>query len=169
MMKKGFTLAEILVVLAIIFILTSISSPFYRMAQRQYTIENAAQKLAQDIRRVEEMAMAAREQPRAPVNFQRGYGIRLQTNSSSYILFADLNNNRNYDPGEEIEISSLGENVRITNLSPGSPLTIIFLPPDPQAIITPSTSLAKITLSLLGSSTFQRSIVVNALGLIYVE
>jgi prepilin-type N-terminal cleavage/methylation domain-containing protein len=168
-MKKGFTLIEVLVVLAIIFVLTSITFPSYRTAQRQYIIENAAQKLAQDIRRVEEMAMAAREHPGASVNFQRGYGIRLQTNSSNYILFADLNNNRNYDPGEEIEISSLGENIRITNLSPGSPLTVVFLPPDPQAIITPSTSLATITLSLLGSSTFQRSIVVNAIGLIYVE
>jgi len=168
-MKKGFTLIEVLIVLAIIFILTSTTFPFYRTAQRQYIIENAAQKLAQDIRRVEEMAMAAKERPGAPVNFQRGYGIRLQTNSSNYILFADLNNNRNYDPGEEIEISSLGENVRITNLSPDSPLTIVFLPPDPQAIITPSTSLATITLSLLGSSTFQRRVVVNAIGLIYVE
>jgi prepilin-type N-terminal cleavage/methylation domain-containing protein len=168
-MKKGFTLIEVLIVLAIIFILTSTTFPFYRTAQRQYIIENAAQKLAQDIRRVEEMAMAAKERPGAPVNFQRGYGIRLQTNSPNYILFADLNNNRNYDPGEEIEISSLGENIRITNLSPGSPLTVVFLPPDPQAIITPSASLATITLSLSGSSTFQRRIVVNAIGLIYVE
>jgi prepilin-type N-terminal cleavage/methylation domain-containing protein len=168
-MKKGFTLVELLTVLAIIFTLTSISFPFYRTAQKNYLLENAAQKLAQDIRKVEEMGMSAKKLQGAPANFQGGYGIRLQKNSSDYILFADLNNNRTYDSGEEIEIPSLGQNLRISDLSPSSPLTIVFIPPDPQVIINPSDSSASITVEVIDISGLQRTIKVNKAGLIYVE
>jgi len=55
-MRKGFTLIELLTVLAIIFTLTSVSIPFYRTAQKQFLLESAAQKLAQDIKKVEDLA-----------------------------------------------------------------------------------------------------------------
>jgi prepilin-type N-terminal cleavage/methylation domain-containing protein len=168
-MKNGFTLVELLTVLAIIFTLTSISIPFYRTAQKQYVLEDAVQKLAQDIRRVEGMGMSAKKLQGAPANFQGGYGIRLEENHSNYILFADFNNNRDYDSGEEIETPSLGQNLQISSLSPGSPLTIVFVPPDPKVIINPSDSLASITVEVIGISGLQRTIKVNKAGLIYVE
>ena len=95
-----------------------------------------------------------------------GYGINFQTNLTSYILFADLNNNKVFDSGEAIETLSLERGVKISNLSPASPLTISFTPPDPTVNINPSNSLAIITLSNNGQT---KIIKVNKAGLIYVE
>jgi prepilin-type N-terminal cleavage/methylation domain-containing protein len=183
-MKKGFTLVELLTVLAIIFTLTSISFPFYRTAQKNYVLENAAQKLAQDIRRVEEMGMSAREitnpnDPREKIVPKGGYGIYLKLNPQEIIIFADCNDDRQYTSGnvcgtfprkfsEKIEDLNLESKVRLTNLSPLSPLNITFKPPDPTIFIDGSDS-ATITISLESDPSKTKTIRINKAGLIYVE
>jgi len=138
--------------------------PNYRTGESQLALQRSANKLAQDIRRAQEMAMSAKEfEGVVPPG---GYGINFQTNLTSYILFADLNNNKVFDSGEAIETLSLERGVKISNLSPASPLTISFTPPDPTVNINPSNSLAIITLSNNGQT---KIIKVNKAGLIYVE
>ena len=165
-MKKAFTLVELLVVIGIIILLTALALPDYRTGERQFALQRSASKLAQDLRRAQEMAMSAKEPPTASETFKGAYGIKFQTNSSDYILFADLDNDQIYDSGEEIETLPLEKKVKISNLSPASPLTISFTPPDPQININPSDSLATITLTNNGQT---KIIKVNKAGLIYVE
>jgi len=165
-MSKSFTLVELLVAVGIIILLTALVLPDYRAGERQFALQRSASKLAQDLRRAEEMAMSAKEPPTAPDTFKGAYGINFQTNSSNYILFADLDNDQIYDSGEEIETLPLEKKVKISNLSPASPLTISFTPPDPTININPSDSLASITLTNNGQT---KIIKVNKAGLIYVQ
>jgi len=166
MKQRGFTLVELLVVIGIIILLSAIILPDYRAGERQFALQRSAHKLAQDLRRAQEMAMSAKEFPGAPATFKGAHGIKFQTNSSDYILFADLDNDQVYDSGEEIETLPLEKKVKISNLSPASPLTISFTPPDPTVNINPSDSSATITLS---NNSQTKIIKVNKTGLIYVE
>jgi len=164
--NKGFTLTELLVVIAVISILSAIILPSYRTGERQFALQRSAYKVAQDIRMAQEMAMSAKEFPGAPASFKGSYGINFQINSTSYTLFADLNENKIFDSGEAIENPTLEKRIRISNLSPSSPLNITFSPPDPTININPSDSLATITLT---NDIQTKNIKINKAGLIYVE
>jgi len=174
-MKDGFTLVELLTVLAIIFTLTSISLPFYRTAQKQYILENASQKLVQDIRRAQEMAISARICGPCGNKVPPGYGIYLQQGNISYFIYADTNpaqGNEIYDGGDIIiETISFESGVFIKNINPSS-LSINFKPPDPKIRIgnsSQSLNEVSIIISLLTDTSKTRTIRVNKAGLIYVE
>lgn len=100
-MNKGFTLTEIMVVTAIIVLLSLIIFPNYASRRKYHTLQRSASKLAQDIRRAQEMAMSARDfgKPGDPKTASKGgYGVYLNiTDSEKYILFADCNKNCGYD------------------------------------------------------------------------
>lgn len=171
-MKKGFTLAELLVVTFIIIFLSALIFPNYRAGEENFALQRSAQKLAQDIRKTQQMAMSAEKFKGGLdlVSFKGVYGIKFQTDSSNYTLFADLNNDQSCEPEEEIENLSLEKKVKISSLSPSSPLNntliITFTPPDPQTNINPTSSLASIILTNNGQT---KTIKVNKAGLIYVE
>mgnify|MGYP000016159755 CR=1 FL=1 len=174
-MKNGFTLVELLTVLAIIFTLTSISFPLYRTAQKQYILENAAQKFAQDIRRVQEMAISARICEPCQNRVPPGYGIYLRQGDSSYLVYADTNpsqGNERYDGGDRIiETISFESGIFIKNVNPSS-LSINFKPPDPKIRIGnafQSLNEVSIVISFLNDTSKTKTIKVNKAGLVYVE
>jgi prepilin-type N-terminal cleavage/methylation domain-containing protein len=170
--NKGFTLAEVLVSIFIIVLLSGIIFVNYRQAGRQFALQRSANKLAQDIRKVQEMAMSAKKfQGSIPSS---GYGVYLNIldNPPQYILFADTSNPGIYDVGEmvgnpieferRIEIDSL----KIDSLS-ASPLTITFTPPNPKVWVNGiEGSAATITLK---ADTRIKTITVNAVGLISIQ
>ncbi len=165
--NAGFTLIELMVVITIILLLTSLGLANYRRGEEVFALERAAQKLAQDLRRTAQIAMAGKERGGAfPAG---GYGIYFPAGTnSSYILFADLNGNSSYDGGDAvIENLSLKERgVRISSFSPGPSLSITFFPPNPTVTINPnpgSPYKATITLSLGGE---EKKIEINKVGLI---
>jgi len=169
--NKGFTLLELTVVIAIIILLSGIVLSNYRVGEKEYTLLRSAQKLAQDLRRAEELALSAKAYPGAPSSFKGGFGVNFQINSISYTLFADLNDNKVFDPGEDLEILNLEKKVKISGLS-ASPLNIVFLPPDPQVCISgncPAISEAQITLSLETNPAKTKIIKVNQIGLITIN
>jgi len=174
-MKKGFTLVELLTVLAIILTLISIFFPLYRIAQKQYILESAAQKLAQDIRRAQEMAISARICGPCGNKVPPGYGIYLQQGNTFYFIYADTNpaqGNEIYDGGDVIiERIPFEGKVFIKNVNPSS-LSINFRPPDPKIRLgnsSQSLNEASITISLLNDTSKTKTIRVNKAGLIYVE
>jgi prepilin-type N-terminal cleavage/methylation domain-containing protein len=172
MQNRGFTLLELTVVSAIMILLSGIVLSNYRVGEREYTLLRSAQKLAQDLRRAEELALSAKSYPGAPSSFKGGFGVNFPSNStSSYTLFADLNNNKVFDAGEDLETLNLEKKVKITGLS-ASPLNIVFLPPDPQVCISgncPAISEAQITLSLETDSSKTKTVKVNQIGLITIN
>lgn len=186
MRNSGFTLVEILVVISIIIIMSGIVFVGYREGERQLILQRAANKLAQDIRRVEEMAMSAKEcQPcggGVPVG---GYGVYFdKSNPSSYIIYADTQppqGNEFYTPGDNVvETLQLESGVFIQNINTTpEKVGINFKPPDPAIMIKfPNgggngqeiTALdAIITLALTADPSKTKTIKVNKVGRIDID
>jgi prepilin-type N-terminal cleavage/methylation domain-containing protein len=177
--KAGFTLAELLVVTAVILILTALILPNYRAGGSQFALERSAHKLAQDLRTAEEMAMSAKKfQDQIPSG---GYGIYFNKGEPLYyVLFADLNGNYQYDEGELVKNFLLEKEVQIKTLSTNirfdiSSLSIVFCPPDPTVEIyvetypTDNSKEAIITLSLKSDSSQTKEVSVNKAGLTDID
>ena len=166
--KAGFTLIEIAVAMVVIIILSVMVLANYERGEYQLTLQRTVHKLAQDLRKVEEMAMSAKEfEESIPLG---GYGIYFDSSSAStsYILFVDSDGNNEYDaPTEKIEEIELEEGVRIFSLSPADPLTINFRPPDPIVMINKATDISA-TIFLAGKTQLGK-VYVNSIGLIEIE
>ncbi|MFH1656930.1 MAG: prepilin-type N-terminal cleavage/methylation domain-containing protein, partial [bacterium] len=172
--KKGATLLEILVIIVIIAILTLIVAPNYKAGNSQLALSRSANKLSQDIRRAEEMAVSAKEcQVCVPVAVPPSYGIYLEKDWENYILFAD-NGNGEYGGGDtQVERPNLESGVYIKDVNtPPKKVMILFEPPDPTIeikwIIGGATQV-EITLALKSDPTKTKKVYVNTVGLIYVQ
>ena len=169
MRKDGFTLIELLAVTAIITLISAIVQPSYKSSNKQLALQRSVSKLAQDLRRAQEMAMSAKEVFGV---IPYGFGIDFKNSwLDYYILFADLNNNHHRDAADQdMETIKLESKIKISNLSPASFFSVVFAPPDPVTWINDSSSgvEAQITLSIDGS-TDNQTIFVNNAGLIYAQ
>jgi prepilin-type N-terminal cleavage/methylation domain-containing protein len=132
---KGFTLVELLVVLLVIGLVSSIVLISYRGSQRKLALTRSAYQLAQDIRRVQGMAMAAQE---FEGNVPQGYGISINLtgpggNNKQYALFADFGVGETVIETLEFEKGIEIKQIRLTE-SPNPPalrFKMTFFPPDP--------------------------------------
>jgi len=174
---KGFTLVEVVVSIFIIVLLAGIVFANYRQAGKQFALQRSASKLAQDIRRAEEMAMSAKEYN--GINPRGGYGMHFDKTSSakSYILFADCDGtNYQYDPGgnpcnglyEKIETINFEGEVKIFSLRSSGvevpSLDIVFTPPDPTIRVNKNEGKTASIYFTIDSKI--RSVEVNPRGLI---
>ena len=166
-MNKGFTLVELMVVTAIIVLLTAMTLPNYRAGSQQLALQRSAHKLAQDLRRAEELALSSQAfGDQTP----QGYGVYFnKSQSSRYILFADLDGNHQYSglSDEKVEEITLEGKVVISGLSPefASVLTIVFTPPDPSVYFYEDSNAVTASITLMAKEIIQ----VNKVGLIVVE
>jgi len=190
MNQKGFTLLEITVVVLIIGLLATIILASYRGGEKQSALLRSTHRLAQDLRRAEEMAISSRKTPEGlpfeGVFPKGGYGVYFVKDSDSYILFADCDGDGDYyslegpfscDEAdfhegkhckETLEELSLEEGVKIKELfllSLENSLSITFIPPDPIVTISGGNE-AIITLCLKDDESIFRTITVNKAGLI---
>ena len=186
--NKAFTLAEVLIVIAIVLFLFPMVITNYNAGEKQFSLYRSAHGLAQELRNTQEMAMTGK---RTPVQFGQnfpagGYGLYFEDYKNSYILFADCDGDNKYDssgsatkcyeastePGgsypEKIKEFYLEPGVIISNIIPSEPLTILFFPPTPIITINPQPSdkQAIITLNLAGKT---KTITINTVGLIDVD
>lgn len=162
---RGFTLLELLLVIGLVAVLTAFVVPNYRFAGREMNLQRSLHKLTQDFRRTQEMAISAQEFNGLAVS--AGYGIYFVQNQGEYAIFADLNADKSYNPdlepqSETVEIVEMEPGVTITGLE-ASPLTIIFIPPDPAVFITGNRDSVTIALNA------KRSIKVYKTGLVAIE
>ena len=89
MKKNGFTLTELMVIIAVISIFTVISFPYYNNIRKSLALNRTAVRFAQDFRKAQEMAMSAYEFGGSIPN--GGYGIYFNiAEPNHYILFADM-------------------------------------------------------------------------------
>lgn len=170
-MKKGFTLIELLISIAVVSVLAGMYLINYRSIDGGFALERSAYQLAQDIRKVQGMAMSSKELPETPEGFFGSYGIFLKEEEGSYILFADKNEDNSYEWGEglEAEAGNLENGVTITALSPVSAqgqLSIVFSPPDPEVSFDAGAgNTASIVLSLDNRTA---EIIVNKSGMVSI-
>lgn len=101
MKNKGFTLLEITVVISLIIFLSGIFFINYHGAEKQFALKRSANKIVQDIRRMQELNWSCKKTPADPFVSQEfpkgGYGIYFEAGLDYYVLFADCNGNRIYD------------------------------------------------------------------------
>lgn len=153
-------------VIAIVVFLAALILPNYGKGREQYALLRSAHKLAQDLRKAQEMATSAKEfAGQVPIG---GYGIHSRENYTYYILFADLNGNGGYDsePTDElVEKIYFEKGVKISDL-PFFGFHVTFIPPDPQVSILPDSPSLWIELTIDGKT---KTVRVNKAGLISVD
>lgn len=94
--NAGFTLIEMLVVIVIVGVISSILIVNWRRNENQYQVQRIAQEIAQDIRKAQEMALNGTQYNGQLPN--KNYGLYFSTSTPlSYKIFGDMNNNREYD------------------------------------------------------------------------
>jgi prepilin-type N-terminal cleavage/methylation domain-containing protein len=162
--ELSFTLIELLVSIFIIGLIAGIVFANYRQGGQQFALQRSANKLAQDIRRAQAMAMGAAETNlggQIPAEQELipkgGYGIYFDESSpNSYIIFADCGetpNGQYNGPGlvcgptnseytERVETIELKEKVQIYDIQKEGgvgpdKIYITFVPPDPETHIVP--------------------------------
>lgn len=176
--QKGLMLLEVLIVVAIILVLTSIVMVSYREGQKKVILERVSHKLAQDIRTAEEMVLSGRECPECGGTEPNGYGIYFEENLDEYLLYADMNGNDFYSendvpPDAIIEIISLEKGVFIKNIDPApDKVSINFVPPDPKITMKwegGGDNQTTITIALEADDTKTKTIRVNTAGLIEID
>lgn len=144
--QKGLTFLELLVTITIISIIALIISVNYPTIRKELALQRAAHKIAQDLRRTETSAMSAQC-------------------SSCQIIF-DMSEKTSYQVLEKTV--NLEKGVELKSLSPASPLTISFSPPNPTTSINGlgSGSEAVITIT---NSIRNKIIKINNVGRIEIE
>ena len=165
--------------LAVIFIIALLSVLVftnYKSGGSQLALQRSASKLAQDIRRAEEMAMSSEECKKCtpPTTIPPRYGIKFNTAvPDSYIFFADINENGTFEgPDELVDTVTLEKGVKIDKIfADGIPKSlgiVTFQPPDPIVYIRDPGNRSILKVQLIGGNG-TKAIIVNKTGLIYVQ
>jgi len=157
--NRGFTIFEMLVVLAIITLTASLALANYRQGQKNYALLQAAQKLAADLRQAQGMAVTGTITSSQPLG---GYGIYIQ-DSTSYYLFlntaADVNGcmaGVTISPPIKTVTLPLG----VTVAAAGT--FAFFAPPEPRSCFNNTASLQEISFLLAqGSNTKTVKVIKN--------
>src|SRR3989344_8981839 len=150
-MNKAFTIIEMVVVIGIILMITGLILPNYKSNDKQLALERSIHKTAQDLRRVQGMAISAKEYDCGSQKL-KGYGIGFLDDADYYSVVArcvngDVNDNF-------IERIDLENNIKIEELKKGDTVVngayIFFYPPDPEADMG-GESKVSITLAIEGN------------------
>lgn len=154
--KRGFTLIEILVVLGIMAMLTSIAILYSRTSEQQIILFKEQAKAVSVISRAKSLAI----QTFAAAPGVCGYGVRFNSDGT-YILFRDLPETGADCGSADQRYSGEAENFETNQLDPALRFSelgldeILFIPPDPLVLITPAptNSAAIIKIGIQGGAT----------------
>ncbi|MBU4256944.1 prepilin-type N-terminal cleavage/methylation domain-containing protein [Patescibacteria group bacterium] len=164
--QSGFTIAELLVGIFIIALISGIFIANYRSSDRQAKLNMAAQQVVSDIRTAQNYSLGLQEfEGSVP---KSGWGARFDIASpDSYIIFADEDEDEfDYDAGEEYKTVDLPSDIIISNINVAGAVDIVFMPPNPTTYInTNNNTSVEITLKENISNAVKK-INVNFLGLI---
>ena len=161
--RRGFTLIELLVVVSIMLILTSIFVLRQQRFNSSTLLRSLAYSVALSVRQAQVYGVSIRESSVGAFDTAdestaaKAYGVYFSSGATSnYTLFADINNNGQYDTGEEVQVYKLSNGYAISKFcattgtgtprcwSAASPdisdLTILFRRPNPDSCFATSIS-----------------------------
>lgn len=177
---NGFTVIELLVVLAIFALLISVSLANYNSSNRQSKLKMSLQNLSANIRLTQSYAMGSKDfaDPNSGKNIvpRGGWGIYLdKTRPSKYSIVVDLNDDHQFDKRFDgsYKLLTFDDNIVIDeileNNSSVDQAVIFFQPPDPQTFINGLNS-NNITIYLKDKvANTSSAVTVNFFGLIENE
>ena len=201
---RGFTLIELLVVMTIMVVVTLLVLVRQSQFDSSTLLRSLSYSVALSVRQSQiygssvlgtttsQAACVGGSYSAQGTCYASGYGVYFSRSSpGSYILFADLNSNGVYDPGEDVKVFSLGQGYIINNfcatttgLTPvtrcskdGSitTLSILFKRPNPDAQFKTDVSGDTYTSAYIqisnaaGDTSSTHSVVVSSTGQISVQ
>lgn len=175
--QKGYTMIEVIIVIAIMAVIFGIVFNDYRNNSSQFALQRAAYKLLGDIRKAQSMA-GIENTGCSHIDYKYGYGIDFDiiARKTSYILFADCNGNNNHNSGTDIEdVVQIEKGVEISQLRVGASrnkVDLVFLPPDPFTLVNgvrDSNTPFEITIRLESDHSKTKIISINRLGMVSIK
>lgn len=179
--EKGVTLVEILVVVFLIALFSSILVADFPKLKRQFALTRAVYKMSQDLRRAQDMGLSGQQIKDVEV---KGYGVYINLTSlgnKKYIIYADMDDDPKYVAGtdsiiETIDFSQAEAGVvinRIENTKDNNQwVDINFKPPNPTVTITdllPGINRVQIIFAIESAPSKERIVSVNTSGLIEIK
>ncbi|OGZ68366.1 MAG: hypothetical protein A3D44_01715 [Candidatus Staskawiczbacteria bacterium RIFCSPHIGHO2_02_FULL_42_22] len=188
----GYTIIELLVVIGIISLLTSIViSGFYEF-KVQSSLSRVAYTFGQNMRRAQEMSLSSgtykdSEGALHPVD---GYGVYVDTlDNKKYVIYADAlsdddddggpgGGQYSFNPGLDyvvetinFSISEPGIIIKQINYVPSTNVSINFSPPNPITTITPfpTQNAAEVVFAVESDLTKTKTVSINTAGLVEVR
>ncbi len=192
--QQGFTLIEMITVLSIFMIMTSIVLFNYKKFTNDTILTNMAYEVALSVREAQIYGVSVRNPAGvSSADFDSPYGIHFPLvagGTPSYFLFADVDGDGRYDGGSTCTAGSgecvipyaMQRNIKVTNLQfkdsggcaqpPDVPadISLVFRRPNPEPVFNNNNStyeFAEITLTAPNNSV--RYVVVSNNGQIYVD
>lgn len=180
MMSKGYTILELLVVVAIISLLTSITISNFPQARLQFSLSRVANQFEQDVRRAQQLSLSSSEfiDSANEVHPVKGYGIYINAlNNTEYIIYADSldgeENNQQYDPG----LDYIVQTIDFSETEPGiiikdaSSVGVHFNPPNPITTFQPELESGNldVVFAFENDETKTKTISIYATGLVEIQ
>lgn len=177
--KKGFTTIELIVTISILVIITTAIFIKYPAFRQSISLKRTAQEIALTIRQAQVYGLSVKEfQPGTSIF--SGYGVHFESGTDSFILFADIDNNKTYDVGENVQVFQIQTGDKISGLCANgicgaNKMDIVFYLTNPPVSITTDTggtlpfgsSYAGVVISSLQGQT--KTVSVLASGQIAVQ
>ncbi len=160
----GFTLLELLIVMSVMSVLTTFFLVGYRTAGKESDLRLTAGQLMSDIRMAQSKTLgASKYEGQVP---QGGWGIRLEEDKGTYVIFADMDGDFSYDKDtEKWKTEDMPEDIVFSSVDRASPVDIVFEPPDPLTYINGSNE-GEVNIVIADNSGNSKRIRVNFFGLI---
>lgn len=175
--QAGFTLVEVLGVLAILGILTGIMLFQYRQFDSQLLVRNLAYEIGISIREAQTSGIGVRG---ASGVFSSAHGVHLEP-GTAYFLFRDSDGNGRYNAGDTVLTRyTIERRNAITDLCVGSAplagaecgqasLDILFERPDPDAFFYPNPSASDALITVGSSAGTIRTVGITATGQVSIQ
>lgn len=155
--QRAFSVIEMLVVVFVILLLTSLILVNYRSGQKKYNLTQSIQRLSADLRQAQNLSLAIKNEAGGT---PAGYGIHTLS-ATQYALFYNINQGlRAYSAGASQILRTITLSSGVT-ISPSSQ-SIYFMSPDPTTYINGVNSGSQAL--ILTSGSFNQTITVNASG-----
>lgn len=180
--QKGFTLVEMLVVLGIFTVITTLVLARNTQFTRDIAITNLAYDVALAIREAQVFGLSVRQVPGQAGEFSAAYGIHFEHGQSTFSLFADLDEDNQYDePTEEVETFTMQDGFTVRQICGSATMIqcqtvdegvdILFERPNPEAriIATKNGLWHYLEIDIGSEAAGERTIVVMTTGQIAIQ